>query len=110
MISITLFVKNQQVIGFECAGHAEYAEEGSDIVCSAVSALTINTVNSLERFTQDTFLVEQEEDGGYLKCLLQNGISDASALLMNSLSLGLKMIEDTYGHAYLTIREEYVSG
>ena len=27
-------------------GHAGYAEEGQDIVCAAVSALVINTVNS----------------------------------------------------------------
>ena len=30
---------------FELTGHADAGEYGSDIVCAAVSALTINTVN-----------------------------------------------------------------
>ena len=38
-----------QVTGFLCAGHAAYADEGQDIVCAAVSALTETCVNALER-------------------------------------------------------------
>ena len=56
-----------QYKGFESKGHADYAEDGDDIVCAAVSALTFNAVNSIEKFTEDAFQVEQAEDGGYLK-------------------------------------------
>ena len=38
-----------QVTSFLCAGHAAYADEGQDIVCAAVSALTETCVNALER-------------------------------------------------------------
>ncbi len=106
MISMTFFSKNGQITGFECRGHADYAEEGSDIVCSAVSALTINTVNSLEQFTADEFKAEAREEGGYLRCELTEGFSDRAALLMNSLSLGIDMIEETYGQEYLMVTEE----
>ena len=34
-------------------GHAGYAEEGYDIICAAVSALTVNTINSIEQFTEE---------------------------------------------------------
>ena len=37
----------------ECNGHAGYAEYGEDIVCAAVSVLTINTINSIEQLTKD---------------------------------------------------------
>ena len=36
-------------------GHAGYAEPGQDIVCAAVSALVINTINAIEAFTEDDF-------------------------------------------------------
>ena len=42
MIHITLWQnEKEEIIAFEVDGHAGYGEEGWDIVCSAVSALTI---------------------------------------------------------------------
>ena len=37
MTRITLFRSRSHAIGFEAEGHTGYAEEGSDIVCAAVS-------------------------------------------------------------------------
>ena len=55
MITITVKKRNDTYIEFRIKGHAGYAEEGQDIVCAAVSVLIINTVNSLETFTEDKF-------------------------------------------------------
>lgn len=103
MISITIFKAGHQYKGFICEGHAGYAEEGYDIICSAVSVLTINTINSLEQFTEDDFQVEQAEDGGYLKLVLDGEVSEQSELLMKSLVLGLQTIEENYGKEFLNI-------
>ena len=103
MISITLFMRGGRVAGFESSGHAGYDEHGSDIVCSAVSALTVTAVISVEKFTQDAMQVEEREEDGYLKCLVTESISPETALLLDSLVLGLEAIEETYGHEYLTI-------
>ena len=105
MIEIRLLFSDDRPTGFVCSGHALFAEEGSDIVCSAVSALTINTINSIREFTTDEAAVEQEEDGGYLSLLLRGEISDRSRVLLDSLFLGLSMIEETYGEEYLRIEE-----
>ena len=44
MISVTVYKdRNNHYTGFRCDGHAGYAELGEDIVCSAVSVLTLNT-------------------------------------------------------------------
>ena len=52
MTKIFLYVRGKDDIrGFLSAGHADWAEEGSDIVCAAVSALTQTCVNALETFT-----------------------------------------------------------
>lgn len=46
--------------GFCFLGHAEYAESGQDIVCSAVSAIAQATVNSLDRYTS----IQSEVESG----------------------------------------------
>ena len=58
MISVTVYKdKNNHYTGFRCDGHAEYAEPGEDIVCSAVSVLTLNTCNAIEALTEDAALL-----------------------------------------------------
>ena len=53
MIWVTVVrTKDNQIRSFQVSGHAEYAESGQDIVCSAVSALTITTINALSKPTE----------------------------------------------------------
>ena len=50
MTRCEFFTENDRITGFSVSGHSGYAEEGSDIVCAAVSAIvnmaetTINDV------------------------------------------------------------------
>ena len=62
MIRVKFYRKEGRFFGFQLKGHAGYAEPGEDILCSAVSALAINTVNSLEELTKDR-LIAEEHDG-----------------------------------------------
>ena len=62
MITIKVRKKDGSYEEFISKGHAGYAEAGQDIVCAAVSALIITTVNSLEKFTVTSFDVK-ENDG-----------------------------------------------
>ena len=65
MIRVTIY-KNEkhQCVGFKAHGHAGFSEEGQDIVCAAVSVLTINTLNAIEKFADDrTSLVSDESKG-----------------------------------------------
>ena len=52
MIQVTIFRDSTEdgdvYTGVELLGHAGFAQSGQDIVCAAVSALIITTVNSLE--------------------------------------------------------------
>ena len=48
MTRVTVLKKGESITGFECRGHAGYAEQGKDIVCAAISALTTTCVNALE--------------------------------------------------------------
>ncbi len=70
MITITVKKRKRILSGIFSKGHAGYAEEGQDIVCAAVSALIINTVNSLENLQMIRF--EVQEDDGYVSFHFRN--------------------------------------
>lgn len=61
MIHVTIFVdSNQEYIGIDLLGHAgneQNAADGQELVCAAVSALTLNMANSIEHFTEDPFKI-----------------------------------------------------
>ena len=81
-------------------------KEGQDIVCAAVSVLVINTVNSLETFTDDQF--EVQEDDGYVSFHFTAPVTERGTLLMDSLILGLTEIEHSYNNRYLTVKVKEV--
>ena len=101
MIRITVYRNDKGYTGFKSQGHAGYADAGYDIICAAVSVLTVNTINSIETFTDDTFHVKQKD--GYVECRFNGVLSDASVLLMNSMILGLQSIQKDYGNEYIQV-------
>jgi uncharacterized protein YsxB (DUF464 family) len=107
MIKVSIHWNNNgQMIGFRCLGHAGYAESGSDIVCAAVSALVITTMNSIEQFTSDTFDFQEDEESGLVDFKIVSSLSDRSELLLASLLLGLQGIEEGYGHKYIKVNRK----
>ena len=90
--------------GIEVSGHAGYDEPGRDIICAAVSALTLNMANSVEQFTEDAFEGESEEETGRFSFRFTGTVSREGALLFESLVLGLTAIEESYGEEYISIR------
>lgn len=104
MIKITIYKNsNNEYVGFKSKGHAGYGEYGQDIVCAAVSILTINFVNSIENFTKDKFELKSVEKDGLLKFSFKGTVSHDSKLLMNSMILGLQGIQDNYKNEYIDL-------
>ena len=101
MIKITVYRNEKGYTGFKSVEHAGFADAGFDIVCSAVSVLTVNTINSIETFTFDKFHVKQKD--GYIECRFNDELSEKSVLLMDSMILGLQDIEKSYGNAYIRL-------
>jgi len=108
MIRVTVLVDSEHhYTGIQMVGHAGLADdhqEGQELVCAAVSALTLNMANSVEQFTEDSFEVDQEEETGAFLFRFTSDISSGSQLLMNSLIFGLQDIEEEYGEPYIKIR------
>ncbi len=108
MIQVCIYVdKDKRCKGFTMSGHAEYDAPGKDIVCSAVSILAFNTVNSVEAFTKDTFKYDSDEEEGYLKVEFIGEVSHDTELLMSSFALGIKSIinDGNYDYIKMTYKE-----
>ena len=104
MIKATVSKNENGVYNKICMkGHAEYADPGQDIVCSAVSVLVINTINSIEVYTDAEFDIETEEETGLIAFRLKHPANHDETLLIDSMILGLQGIQNDYGKEFLIL-------
>ncbi|UJF31993.1 ribosomal-processing cysteine protease Prp [Paenibacillus hexagrammi] len=109
MIHVTikrLAKDNSHITSYVVEGHAYYDDPGKDIVCSAVSAVAVGTVNSIEALTGIIPIHEMET--GFLDITIpeiassnQDKVNQVQ-LILESMVVMLRSIEETYG-AYITI-------
>ena len=86
---------------FTLERHADAGPYGYDLVCAAVSALTLSVINNAQRLLDIPLAVEADEvAGGFLKAGIPydfDGGKDAELqLLLNHLYWALKDIEEEY--------------
>ncbi|MFV0558089.1 MAG: ribosomal-processing cysteine protease Prp [Enterococcus sp.] len=87
-----------QIVSFELTGHAEAGPYGSDIVCAAVSAVAISTINGITALAGAKPIVEaNEREGGALYVEVVSGLTQEQTnieqILLENLLLGLQSIE-----------------
>lgn len=105
MTKVRFYRKGDTFTGFEIEDHTGFAESGSDIVCSAISALTINTINSIEALTEDIVKRNISEKMTYIS-LKADKPSDRCETLIKSLYIGLSSVAESYrGYIDLKIME-----
>lgn len=94
MTKITPIREKNKLVGFKLDGHASFRHYGLDIVCAAVSCLSINAINSLEQIAHKEVDVYQSD--GFIEYRLHQKPSIQSNILLESARLG-----------YISIAEEY---
>lgn len=101
------FYKDSQgnLSGFDISGHAGYAEEGSDIICAAVSAIAYTAVGYfVEKEICGTRPNYSENDGHMKLSLTSKEAQDATVkAVMEATLIGLKQIEYSYGSEYIKV-------
>ena len=95
-------------VGFRSEGHADFDDEGRDIICAAVSVLELNLANSVAEFTDARFSCQIGEDTGTFEFLLADREDEKAALLLDSCLLGMEAIRQQYGSNYLQITDQEV--
>ena len=108
MITVTVFNKNDKIVGVQLEGHAEYGKKGRDIVCSAVSILYFTLVNSLESFTNEEYELNGSEKINFQNVILKKIPGSEAELLFQSFMLGITAIERKYGKKYISILNQEV--
>lgn len=110
MINVTIY-KNEKhaCMGFNAINHAGYAEEGQDIVCAGASALMINAVNAIDRFTEDETTMVSNDEEALIDFRLKRAPSHDAELLLNAMILGIEELAgDKDYEDYITITFEEV--
>ena len=110
MINVTIY-KNEKhaCMGFTAVNHAGYAEAGQDIVCAGVSALMINAINSIDRFTEDETSQVSNDEEALIDFRLKSEPSHDAELLLKAMILGLEEIANDEDYEdYITITFEEV--
>jgi len=109
MTTITIRKENETYRGFVCMGHAEYARKNQpDILCSAISALVIGTINALEELAGERLSVSQEQSTGFIKCDFQDALQEKSVFLVDAMIFTLQNLSKEYGEKYLQVKFEEV--
>ena len=110
MTTVTVFRRpDGSLSGFDCRGHAEYADAGEDIVCAAVSALTQGTLNGLLNVLKAPVDYHIDEKDGSLTAALgevPEGKRAGAQLLLQTLASALQMIEADYARFLRVIFKE----
>jgi len=103
MIRVTLYHDgNGEPCGFECRGHAGYAEEGYDIVCAAVSVLSTTCANALESVAATVPQIETRD--GLMKLKVTEPKHDA-VVILKAFEQGIRDIGDSYSkYIHITVR------
>ena len=103
MIKVTFFKSGDDFTGFSISGHSGYAEEGSDIICSAVSSaayMTANTLTEIVGIEADITL-----DDGYMK-FVSGPCNETAQAIYKGLALHLNALAEQYDNKYILCKEK----
>ena len=90
-------------------GHAQFAGKGEkDILCAAISTLTISTINALETLAGEKMTYVTNDETGFLKCDFSGKLQEKSIFLLDAMAFSLENLSKEYGKKYLQIKFEEV--
>ena len=103
MIRINVVRENSKIKKITLMGHANYQEYGRDIVCAAVSATYLCTVNAILSIDRDAILVNSNNE--FQEIVIVNSNDVVIKLLENMLEM-LEELEKQYPKNIRLSKEE----
>lgn len=107
MTKITVFKKDNLIVGYQIKGHSGFAQEGKDIVCSAISTATQMTLLGLTQVLN--LKVEENIQDGFLSVLLQKNDwqNSFAQVLLETMEKSLEDISKNYaGYVKMEVRKD----
>ena len=97
MTKVEIFRKNGNIIGYKASGHSGYSEQGSDIICSAISTSLQMTLIGIQEILK--LKVDFKINDGFLDVDLKN-ISQSKLtqtnILTEAMAIFLKELTKQY--------------
>ena len=97
MTKVEIFRKNGNIIGYKASGHSGYSEQGSDIICSAISTSLQMTLIGIQEVLK--LKVDFKINDGFLDVDLKNISLDKltqTNILTEAMSIFLKELTKQY--------------
>ena len=103
-----LYDKDHTLRGYNLIGHAGLAEEGSDILCAALSTLAVNTGNAIEKLTQTKVKTVVNEEEPLIDVRTTVPVDEKAAVLLEAMEMFCEDLEKEkrYEPYYSLTREE----
>ncbi|MDD3938348.1 MAG: ribosomal-processing cysteine protease Prp [Bacilli bacterium] len=103
MIKVTIEIVNNHIVSLEIKGHAQSAEPGKDLVCSAVSAVTFGGLNALHNTDKNLTIKVQD---GYVLITKSGDLESADEVVLQTIITQLETIADDYPKYVKILRKE----
>ncbi|MBM7556194.1 ribosomal-processing cysteine protease Prp [Halanaerobacter jeridensis] len=96
MIKIKIKRKQGNIVHFSAEGHAEYAEQGQDIICAAVSAILQTAAFGLINYLE--LRPEISTQDGWLSCRLSSEVAQDKEVqaILGAMLAGLRETVQEY--------------
>ncbi len=94
MTKILIFEKKNKIYAFQVKGHTGYAEEGNDIVCSAISTATQMALLGLEEVLK--LNVKSEIKDGFMYVSLEDFDNVSAQSILQTMKKTLENIAKEY--------------
>lgn len=109
MVHVTLlYGKDRSLRGYNLIGHAGLANEGSDILCAALSAMAVNTGNSIEKLTDTKVGIVVNKSEPLVDVRTKGTVDEKAATLLKAMEMFCEELEQDkrYEPYYSLTREE----
>ncbi len=95
MIKASFIKKNGKFVNFRVSGHSGYSEQGSDIVCAAVSSMVMLVINTAtEDFGVKASVIIEEENA--VIDFTPDNADERAHLIISGLLRELKALENDF--------------
>lgn len=109
MVKVKFSTSQGLFVGVECLGHCEYAEQGEDVVCAALSSVVQTAVLGLMSVVGINVGYETDAETGYLKAVLPKSLKKSDAhdadIILRTAYLGVSDLYETFSD-YISLEVE----
>ena len=98
MTTITLYIdEDGDERGFRVSGHSFFRRKGKDIVCAAISTMTIFAINAIEVLTDDKPTVNKDDSDAMISCIFDQKPSEQAKKILYLFRIQAGDIVESYG-------------